>query len=106
MECDSIVKVSVFCLFSLRNKVKKLFYVQFFTNLIPFFHLILTLPKCTSFAVLFKKITVVSDKKSNVYWQPIPKRYKNLTHLRFWSDGADFRTEAQKFFNAGTMHTT
>ena len=29
-----------------------------------------------------------------------------LIHLRFWSDGADFRTEAQKFFNARTMHTT
>ena len=26
-------------------------------------------------------------------------------HLRFL-DGADFRTEAQKFFNARTMHTT
>ena len=31
---------------------------------------------------------------------------KKLMHPRFWSDGADFRTEAQKFFNAGTMHTT
>ena len=27
-------------------------------------------------------------------------------HLRFWSDGADFRTEAHKLFNARTMHTT
>ena len=43
----TLVKVSVFCLSSLRNEVKKLFYVQFFTNLIPFFQLILTLPKCT-----------------------------------------------------------
>ena len=56
-----IVKVSVFCLSSLRNKVKKLFYVQFFTNLIHFY---LILTKCTSFAVFFfKNITVVSDKK-------------------------------------------
>ena len=62
-ECDTIVKVSVFCLSSQRNEVKKLFYVQFFTNLIHFFYLILTLPKCTSFAVLLKKITVVSDQK-------------------------------------------
>ena len=31
-QCDTIVKVSVFCLSSLRNEVKKLFYVQFFTN--------------------------------------------------------------------------
>ena len=53
----------------------------------------------------FKKITVVSDK-NKVYWQQIPKGYKKLTHLRFWSDGTDFRTEAQNFFNARAMHTT
>ena len=50
-----------------------------------------------------KKITVVSDK-NNLYWQPILK--KKLIHLRFWSDGAGLRTEAQKFFNTRTMHTT
>ena len=27
-------------------------------------------------------------------------------YLRFWSDGADLRTEAHKFFNVRTMHTT
>ena len=26
-------------------------------------------------------------------------------HLRFWSVGADFITEAQKFFNARTVYT-
>ena len=51
---------------------------------------------------VFKKITVVSDK-NNVYRQPIPKK---LMHLRFWSNVADLRTEAQKVFNASTMHTT
>ena len=40
---------------------------------------------------------------STGYWQPILKK---LIHLRFWSDGAGFKTEAQKFFNARTMHTT
>ena len=57
------VKVSVFYLSSLRNEVKKLFYVQFFTNLIPFSHLTLTLSKCTSFAVFVRKITILLDKK-------------------------------------------
>ena len=37
------------------------------------------------------------------YWQPILKK---LMHLRYWSDDAGFKTEAQKFFNARTMHTT
>ena len=50
-----MVKISVFCLSSLRNEVKKLFYVQFFTNLIYFFYLVLTLPKCTSFAIFLKE---------------------------------------------------
>ena len=45
------------------------------------------------FCSFFKKITVVSDKK-NLYWKPILKK---LIHLRFWSDGAGFRTEAQNF---------
>ena len=33
-EYDTVVKISVFCSSSPRNEVKKLFYVQFFTNLI------------------------------------------------------------------------
>ena len=84
-------------------KPKKLFYVQFFTNLIYFFYLILTLPKCTSFAVFLKGRLLLFQTKNDFYWQPI---LKNFIHLRFWSDGAGFKTEAQKFFHARTMHTT
>ena len=102
-EGDSIVKVSVFCLSSLRNKVKKLFYVQFFTNLIHFFYLILTLPKCTSFVVFFLKDYCWFQTKNNFHWHPILKK---IMHLRFWSNGADFRTEAQKFFHVRTIYTT
>ena len=36
MESDTIVKVSAFWISLLKNGVKKLFYVQFFTNLIHF----------------------------------------------------------------------
>ena len=68
-----------------------------------FFYLILTLPKCTYFAVFFSKRLLLFQTKNNLHWQPI---LKNLMHLRFWSDGADFRTEAQKFFNARTIDTT
>ena len=69
------------------------------------FHLILTLSKCTSFAVFLKdyccfrqKIKFIGDQFQN--------DAKKLTHLRFWSDGVDFRTETQKFFHARAMHTT
>ena len=49
-----------------------------------------------------KKVTVVSDQK----WPLLATNSKKIIHLRFWSDGAGFKTEAQKFFNARTMHTT
>ena len=45
------------------------------------------------FFSFLKKITVISE--------PILKK---LLHLRFWYGGAGFKTEAQKFFNARTMH--
>ena len=69
-----------------------------------FFYLILTLPKCTSFAVFLKRRLLLFQTKNDFYCLPILKK---LIHLRFWfDDGAGFKTEAQKFFNARTMHTT
>ena len=60
-----------------------------------FFYLILTLPKCTSFAVFLKRRLLLFQTKNDFYWLPILKK---LIHLRFWSDdGAGFKTEAQKF---------
>ena len=53
----------VFCFSSLRNEVKKFIFCTIFHKFDSFFNLILTLPKCTLFAVFFKKITVFSDKK-------------------------------------------
>ena len=60
-ECDTIVKISVLCLSSRRNEVKKLFYVQFFTNL-NFFLFDFNIAKMHIFCSFFKKITVVSDQ--------------------------------------------
>ena len=57
--------------FSIWNEVKKLVYVQFFTNLI-ILCLILILPKCTSSAVFVKRLLFFLTK-INVYWQPILK---------------------------------
>ena len=72
----------VFCLSSLRNEVKKLIFCTIFHKFDSFFfYLILTLPKCTPFAVFFKKITVVSDKKNNLYWQPILKKILNRSKI-------------------------
>ena len=52
----------------------------------------------------FKRRLLLFQTKNDFYWQLILKK---LIHLRFWSDdGAGFKTEAQNFFNARTMHTT
>ena len=51
----------------------------------------------------FKKRLLLFQTKNDLYWQRILKK---LIHLRFWSDGASFKTEAHKLFNARTMHTT
>ena len=98
----NIVKISVFCLSSLRNEVKKLFYVQFFTNLIYFFLFDFNITKMHIICSFFKTRLLLFQTKNDLYWQPILKK---LIRLRFWSDGAGFKTEAQKFFNARTMHT-
>ena len=55
------------------------------------------------FCSVFKRRLLFFQTKNDFYWQPILKK---LTHLRFWSDGAGFKTEVQKFFNARTMYTT
>ena len=55
------------------------------------------------FCNYFKRRLLLSQTKNDLYWQPILKK---LIHLRFWSDGAGFKTEAQKCFDAKTMHTT
>ena len=55
------------------------------------------------FCSFFKRRLLLFQTKNDFYWQPILKK---LIHLRFWLDGAGFKTEAQKFFNARTMHTT
>ena len=56
------------------------------------------------FCSFFKRRLLLFQTKNDFYWQPILKK---LIQLRFWSDdGAGFKTEAQKFFNARTMHTT
>ena len=102
-ECDTIVKVSVICLSYLRNEVKKLFYTQFlqiwliflFDSNIAKMHIF-----CSFFS---KRLLLFQAKLNNLYRQQILQK---LMHLRFWYDGADFRTEAQKFFNARTLHTT
>ena len=53
------------------------------------------------FCSFFERL-LLFQTKNDFYWQPILKK---LIHLRFWSDDAGFKTEAQKFFNATTMHT-
>ena len=55
------------------------------------------------FCNFFKRRLLLSQTKNDFYWQPILKK---LIHLRFSSDGAGFETEAQKCFDARTMHTT
>ena len=80
----------------------KSYFMYNFSQIDTFLYLILTLPKCTSFAV-FEKDYYCFRPKNKLYWQPILKK---LIHLRFWSDGAGFKTEAQKLFNARIMHTT
>ena len=55
------------------------------------------------FCSFLKTRLLLFQTTNDLYWQPILKK---LIHLRFWSDGAGFKTEAQKFFNARTMHTT
>ena len=55
------------------------------------------------FCNFFKRRLLLSQTKNDFYWQPIQKK---LIHLRFWSDGAGFKTETQKCFDARTMHTT
>ena len=42
----------------------------------------------------FRKGLLLFQTKNNFHWQPILEK---LIHLRFWSDGAGFRTESQKF---------
>ena len=55
------------------------------------------------FCSFFEKITVVSDQK----WPLLATNSEKInTIVRLWSDGAGFKTEAQKSFNARTMHTT
>ena len=54
------------------------------------------------FCNFFKRRLLLSQTKNDFYWQPILKK---LIHLRFWSDGAGFKTETQKCFDARTMHT-
>ena len=46
------------------------------------------------FCNFFKRL-LLFQTKNDFYWQPILKK---LILLRFWSDGAGFKTEAQKFF--------
>ena len=53
------------------------------------------------FCNFFKSRLLLSQTKNDFYWQPILTK---LIHLRFWSDGAGFKTEAQKCFDARTMH--
>ena len=55
------------------------------------------------FCSFLKKDYCCFREKDNFYWQPIPK---NNNASQIWSDGTDFRTEPQKFFNARTMHIT
>ena len=55
------------------------------------------------FCSFFKTRLPLFRTKNDLYWQPILKK---LIHLRFWSDGAGFNTDGQKFFYARTMHTT
>ena len=55
------------------------------------------------FCSFFSRRLLLFQTKNDSYWQPILKK---LIHLKFWSDGAGFKTEAQKFFDAKTMHTT
>ena len=55
------------------------------------------------FCSFFKTRLLLFQTTNELYWQPILKK---LIHLRFWSDGAGYKTDAQKFFNARTMHTT
>ena len=50
-----------------------------------------------------KRRLLLFQTKNDFYWQPILEK---LIHVRVWSDSAGFKTEAQKFFNARTMHTT
>ena len=68
-----------------------------------FFLFDFNITKCTSFAVFLKEDYCCFRPKMTFIGNQFLKK---LIHLRFWSDGADFKTEAQKFFNARTMHTT
>ena len=97
---DTIVKVSVFCLSSLRNEVKKLFYVHFY-KFDSFFLFHFNIAKMHIFCSFFFKDYCCFRQKKLL----LATNSKKLVHLRFWSDGADCRTEGQKFFNARTMHT-
>ena len=85
-ECVTIVKISVFCLSSRRNEVKKLFYVQFFTNL-NFFLFDFNIAKMHIFCSVLKRL-LLFQTKNGLYWEPILKK---LIH------DAGFKTEAQKF---------
>ena len=84
-------------------KSKSYFMYNFSQNLIYFFLFDFNITKMHVFCNFFKRRLLLSQTKNDFYWQPILKK---LIHLRFWSDGAGFKTEAQICFDARTMHTT
>ena len=58
-----------------------------------FFLFDFNIAKMHVFCSFLIKRLLLFQRKNNVFWQPVPKK---STNLRFWSDGADFRTETQE----------
>ena len=54
------------------------------------------------FCNFFKRRLLLSQTKNDL----LATNSKKINTLRFWSDSAGFKTEAQKCFDARTMHTT
>ena len=81
----------------------KSYFMYNFSQISSIFRFDFNITKMHIFCNFFTRRLLLPQTKNDFYWQPILKK---LIHLRFWSDGAGFKTEAQKCFDARTMHTT